>query len=128
MKSKREKLNQKIRGFQKIVELAYNDASGSLKNTQVRPKLILPGMPINTAPLVVDRGTFVALYNNDTSVHFYRTGDITVTSPTGFSDGIPIPPQTMIIVPLGDDLAIRADSALVFAYVVHDDTYVVPGE
>ena len=69
----RQKPNKKLKGHNKAFDLAYNEAAGALKHAEVRPKILLPGVAINTAA-GFDMGKLVALFNSDTVVHYYAKG------------------------------------------------------
>lgn len=123
MNGKREKVNEKLKSYAKLLELVYNEAAASLKQSDVRLKIANGGVAASTAR-GFDKGSLVALFNSDTAVHFYATGGSAMGAPSGATNGIPVFPGSLIVVPLGDDTYIRSDSALVFVYAVDEDSYV----
>jgi len=59
----------------------------------------------------------VVIANSDGSVHFVRFGDASVAAPTGLTDGIMIPPNSLRVLVSGSNTFIRSDSNKVGAYV-----------
>lgn len=64
----------------------------------------------------VGEGCQIRIWNNDTAAHFVKFGDSTVTAPTTPADGIPVPPKDYVLLGMGENTHIIADSAQVFGY------------
>lgn len=81
---------------------------------------------LNTAKFASARGKLIAVYNNSASTAFAKTGDASVTAPTGGADGICLTPNSYTIIALFQDTHIITNAATCFGYEIVDDTYVNP--
>lgn len=121
---RRNKIGDKSRGHTVSTDMSYNESAGAMK--QLGPiigKLLIPGVSLAIAR-GFDSGKVLAIYNNDSAVHFYKTGpDDTITAPTNITNGAPLPPGQYTHIAMGDDKYIIADNALVYVFEVEDDSY-----
>lgn len=63
----------------------------------------------------------VMVCNSDTSIHYVKFGDSSVTAPTGLSNGIMIPSGQCVVLASGANTHVISDSATVGAYVAEED-------
>jgi hypothetical protein len=125
-----------------IISLEYSKYSGSQKVSEVGRRLIplvyLVGSvsTYTTSAVtarVVNPGTNLAIYNNDTAIHSITLGTssaVTVLAPgvtnaTG-GVGVPLPPSTWTYLATGTTNWLISDSALALVFVIQDDTIVTP--
>lgn len=125
MNGQREKLNDKVRGYPKAIDLAYNDPAGALRTIPVYPRFNGYGTAIATAQ-GYDKGSTLGIFNSDSAIHYVATGAAAMGAPSGPTNGIPVPAGQWIFIHLGDDTHVRADNAAVYAYKIDDDSRVVP--
>lgn len=118
----RAKSSQDTRGYAAAIEYAYNDAAGATKSLHVQGYLV----PRGAANVVQSpgQGRTYAFFNSNTStVRWVRFGNNTVTAPTGYTDGIPLPPLQYTVLSLGPNTSFIANNADVFAYEVVDESF-----
>ena len=106
----------------KALDLAYNDRAGALKTLgPILGKVSMLGA-LNAAK-GAEQGDLIAVYNNSGAVSFVKTGTTSaVTAPVGAADGVPVPPNSYIIIAMGEDNYIIASAATTFGYKILDDT------
>ena len=119
--NRRNRPGPSVIGAQKAMDMAYNDESGGLK---VVGQILGDLQPIGAISAIqkTEQGKTIALFNSDTAIHWVKFGDASVAAPTGFADGLPVPPGQYSFFSVGRNCGFRSDSALVFAYVLQDDT------
>ncbi len=102
-------------------DYAFNQKAGALK--QLGPILgkVLNMGALNTAKDAGRQGALVAIYNNSGSTAFAKTGNATVTAPTGGADGICLPPNEYTILALGTDTHVITNTATCFGYIIDDE-------
>jgi hypothetical protein len=118
----RAKSSNNTRGYAAAIEYAYNDAAGASKAINMLGHLV----PLGAANTVQSpgQGRTIAFFNSNAStVRWVRFGNNTVTAPTGYADGVPLPPGEYTILGLGPNTSYIANNADVFAYEVVDETF-----
>lgn len=75
-----------------------------------------------SSAIKIGPGKQLRIWNSDTAVHYVVFGDASVGAPTGATDGIPIPPESYILLGTGEDTHVIADSATVFVYEIRDSS------
>jgi len=70
-------------------------------------------------------GSILWLYNNDSVVHWVALGTAAPAAPTGFTNGIPLPPNSWSPLAAGENSFIQTDSNKVGLYEVKDDTQLI---
>lgn len=119
----RQKANSAIRGANTIDDMVYNEQAGAKKSLPLGGKL-KPLGSLSSLVNVGDSGKTIAVFNvSSSTTRFFKTGDATVTAPTGAVDGIPVPASSYFYASLADDIAIIGNSGDLYAYEVLDDSY-----
>jgi len=120
----RQKSNDTIDNILKITNIQYNKYAGAQKLLGPILGRLNPlgsvGVQKNVSP-----GKLIAFFNSDALVHYVKIGKGSLTAPTDASDGIALKPLDYTIIALFDDTDFIADSALVYAYEILDDTFVL---
>lgn len=97
-------------------ELAFNRDANSYKVSET-------GFAVGVILGAIDsakecgRNKPVLVANSAAVIHFVKFGSSSVAAPTGLSDGIMIPPNSLIVLASGTNQFIRSDSNAVGAYV-----------
>lgn len=102
-------------------DYSFNQYAGGL--VVVGPtlgKLTIMGA-LNTAKSISISGANVAVYNNSTTTAFVKTGNSSVTAPTGGADGICLAPNSYTIIAMGTDTHIISSAATCFGYEIKSD-------
>lgn len=103
------------------LNLTYNDKAGAFKQLGPIKGHLIPMGNLGTQVLV-NAGSTIWVFNSDTAIHYVITGASGLAAPTGPANGIPVPPGEYICISNAGDNGIRSDSALVFGYLVDDET------
>lgn len=99
-----------------IPELTFNRDANSCKVSET-------GFEVDTFLGAIDTAKNcgpqkpVIIANSDGLIHFVRFGDASVAAPTGLTDGIMIPPNSLKVLASGANTFVRSDSNKVGAYV-----------
>ena len=130
-----ERKTEVNRDSDRIINEQYNNASGSEKI--IHGGVYLKSIVLTDATWTLDcstaryigKGRTVALYNNSAVVHAVCIGVSTIGAPTAGivnatgQPGIAIPANSWVYINTYDQQYIRTDNALVYCYIVEDDTY-----
>ena len=124
-KLRRSKPSSRRSGHSESIDYSFNDKAGGLK---VVGPIMGSMVPLGAAnsKLAVGAGAVVALYNNDTAVHWLDVGKSSVSSTAVGATAIALPPGQYTTISTGDNTHIIADSSKVFAYLIEDDTIYSP--
>jgi hypothetical protein len=106
--------------------LGFNQQAGAHKMLgPILGNVLILGA-LGTAKSATQRGKLIAVFNNSATVAFAKTGDASVTAPTGGADGICLTPNAYTIIALFQDTHIICNAATCFGYEIVDDTFVNP--
>lgn len=119
MNNTRSKASNNRYGGMEALDYSFNQQAGAFKSIPMLGKVQILGAA-NVAK-AVGAGKVVALYNNSATTAFAKTGPNNVTPPAGGADGICLKPNDYTLIALGEDEAIIANAATVFAYLLVDD-------
>ncbi len=121
MNNVRSKASQNRNSHADSLDYSFNQYAGGLKVMGPifgRVKQFLG--PLNAAGIRVDMGSLIAVYNNSASAVFVTTASGTPAAPTA-ANGIAIPPNAYLIIPMGPDQQILASAAAAIGYWLEDD-------
>ena len=115
-----------------IGQLSYNERAHAARMIPVGADWIILG-PIGSVTVIPGPGlATVMLANTTTAWHYVKFGTTSgVTAPTGLTDGLPIPPNSIAYYSAGLDPSgnlnryLISDSASVGAYVIQENVAVV---
>ena len=120
MNATRSKAQQNIYGGSVAQDYAFNQQAGAMKVMGLifgRVKVFMGDL---ATAKQADAGALVAVYNNTAAAIFVATGNSSIAAPTS-ANGIAIPPNSYLIIPMGDDNYIRASGAGAIGYWLQDD-------
>lgn len=131
-KIKRVITRQSILGTSDVLSMSYSERSSGLKtNHQFGPEIFraqasgVSAIIADTAPVAIDPGTPLAIYNNTGTVQWVnmnRAEDGALTAPTGFANAFPLKPNEWTYINMGENDRIRTSSSSVGIYILRDDT------
>jgi len=123
----RSKPSQDRYGADMATEDAFNQYAGAAKIMGPIFGVVQQYLGALNAAVGVDLGSLVAVYNNSTSTSFVALGTSnTVSAPTNPSNGIAVPPNSYLIIPMGQNNWIISNSATTFGYWLQDDLQLNP--
>lgn len=120
MNAIRSKAQQDVYGGSVAQDYAFNQHAGAMKVMGPifgRVKTFLGDL---AAGVAVDHGSLVAVYNNSNAAIFVKTGVSGMAAPTA-ANGIAVPPNAYLIVPMGHDEFIRSSAANAIGYWLEDE-------
>jgi len=103
------------------LDYAYDAASSAFRmQGPILGKVLILGA-LNAGAKPSKLGALIAVYNNSATTAWAKTGDDTVTAPTGGADGIALKPNDYTIIAMGADVKIITSTATCFGYEIVDD-------
>lgn len=122
MNKVRSKPSQDRYGADMATEDAFNQYSGAVKVMGPVFGVVEKFLGALNAAVGVDLGSLVAVYNNTASTSFVALGTSNaVAAPTSPANGIAIPPNSYLIIPMGNNNWIISNVATTFGYLLEDD-------
>lgn len=120
MAGTRSKASQNMYGGSVAQDYAFNQQAGAMKVMGLIFGRVNVFMGDLATAKQADCGALVAVYNNSAAAIFVATGTSSIAAPSA-STGIAIPPNSYMIIPMGDDNYIRASAANAIGYWLQDD-------
>lgn len=120
MNAIRSKAQQNIYGGSVAQDYAFNQHAGAMKVMGLIFGRVKTFMGDLATGVQADPGSLVAVYNNSAAALFVKTGINTLAAPNA-TNGIAVPPNSYMIIPMGNDSFIRASAANVIGYWLEDD-------
>jgi hypothetical protein len=102
-------------------DYAFNQYAGAAKIMGPVFGVVQKLLGALNAGVQVDQGSLVAVYNNSASTAFVITGLTLPAAPSTGANGIPIPPNSYLIIPMGQTNFIISSAATCFGYQLQDD-------
>lgn len=122
----RSKAQQNLYGGSVAQDYAFNQYAGAMKVMGPIFGRVQQFLGDLAAGVSVDSGVLVAVYNNTAAAVFVATGpDATLAAPT-IANGIAVPPNSYLIIPMGSDKRIRSSGAGAIGYWLQDDLLLNP--
>ena len=124
----RSKPSQNRYGADMATEDAFNKYSGAVKVMGPIFGVVQKFLGALNVPRGVDLGALIAVYNNSAVTSFVALGTtLSVTAPVDGTNGIPIPPNSYIIIPMGTNNWIISNAVgTTYGYWLQDDLQLNP--
>lgn len=117
MPSKRKKDS---RGASLMPVLSFNDGANSFKVSETGFDVVTILGSLATA-VECGKNKPVIIANNAAAAAFIKFGTSAVAAPTGLSDGLFLPPNSLTVWSSGQNTHVRASAATVGGYVANED-------